>query len=127
MGLVLHGHASHVHVGHEREDAHVERTQQSTQARPDLTEADWRAFPTLLRFDPVYHGHFKCNLRRIMDYPNLSGYLRELYQVPGVADTVSMDHIKRHYFISMPQLNPSGIVPLGPALDFSSPHDRARF
>jgi putative glutathione S-transferase len=80
-----------------------------------------------VRFDAVYYTHFKTNLRRIMDYPNLSNYLRELYQVPGVAGTVSMDHIKRHYFMSMPNLNPSGIVPLGPALDFSAQHDRERF
>src|SRR5207248_8200947 len=83
-----------------------------------LTEADWRLFTTLLRFDAVYFGHFKCNLRRIADYPNLSNYLRELYQVPGVAETVDMDHIKRHYYASMRNINPSGIVPLGPALDF---------
>ena len=92
-----------------------------------ITEADWRLFTTLVRFDAVYYTHFKCNLRRIMDYPNLSNYLRELYQVPGVAATVSIDHIKRHYFMSMLQLNPSGIVPLGPALDFEAKHDRGRF
>jgi putative glutathione S-transferase len=92
-----------------------------------ITEADWRLFTTLIRFDAVYVGHFKCNLRRIADYPNLSNYLRELYQVPGVAETVNMDHIKRHYYMSMPNLNPSGIVPLGPALDFEARHDRARF
>ena len=91
------------------------------------TEADWRLFTTLLRFDAVYYGHFKCNLRRIADYPNLSNYLRDLYQVPGVAATVNMDHIKRHYYMSMLQLNPSGIVPLGPALDFEAKHDRGRF
>jgi putative glutathione S-transferase len=92
-----------------------------------ITEADWRLFTTILRFDAVYHGHFKCNLRRIADYPNLSNYLRELYQVPGVPETVNMDHIKRHYYMSMLQLNPSGIVPLGPALDFEAQHDRGRF
>ena len=92
-----------------------------------LTEADWRLFTTLVRFDAVYYGHFKCNLRRIVDYPNLSNYLRDLYQVPGVAETVSIDHIKRHYYGSHRHINPSGIVPLGPALDFSAPHDRARF
>ena len=91
-----------------------------------ITEADWRLFTTLVRFDAVYYTHFKCNLRRIMDYPNLSNYLRELYQVPGVAQTVNMDQIKRHYFMSMLQLNPSGIVPLGPALDFEAKHDRGR-
>jgi putative glutathione S-transferase len=90
-----------------------------------LTEADWRLFTTLVRFDAVYHGHFKCNRRRIADYPNLSGYLRELYQVPGVAETVNMDHIKRHYYGSHRHINPTGIVPLGPELDFSVPHDRA--
>ena len=92
-----------------------------------LTEADWRLFTTLVRFDAVYHGHFKCNLRRIDDYPNLSNYLRDLYQVPGVAETVNLDHIKRHYYGSHRKLNPSGIVPLGPALDFATEHDRARF
>jgi glutathionyl-hydroquinone reductase len=92
-----------------------------------LTEADWRLFATLVRFDPVYVGHFKCNLRRIADYPNLSNYLRELYQMPGIAETVSIDHIKRHYYGSHRHINPSGIVPLGPELDFSAPHDRARF
>jgi putative glutathione S-transferase len=92
-----------------------------------ITEADWRLFTTLLRFDAVYYSHFKCNLRRIVDYPNLSNYLRELYQWPGVADTVNMDHIKRHYYASMLHLNPSGIVPLGPALDFEAAHDRGRF
>jgi putative glutathione S-transferase len=92
-----------------------------------ITEADWRLFTTLVRFDAVYVGHFKCNLRRIADYPNLSNYLRDLYQVPGVASTVNMDHIKRHYYISMRNINPSGIVPLGPALDFEAKHDRGRF
>ncbi len=92
-----------------------------------LTEADWRLFTTLIRFDAVYYSHFKCNLRRIGDYPNLSNCLRDLYQVPGVAETVNMDNIKRHYYGSMRQINPSGIVPLGPQLDFTSPHDRARF
>ncbi len=89
------------------------------------TEADWRLFPTLLRFDPVYVGHFKCNLRRIADYPHLSGYLRDLYQWPGIADTVNLEHIKIHYFTSHPALNPSGIVPKGPALDLDSPPGRA--
>jgi len=90
-----------------------------------ITEADWRAFTTLVRFDPVYVGHFKCNLRRIADYPNLSGYLRELYQVPGVADTVNMNHIKRHYYESHGTINPTGVVPLGPELDLEAPHARA--
>jgi putative glutathione S-transferase len=92
-----------------------------------LTEADWRLFTTLVRFDAVYYGHFKCNLRRTVDFPNLSNYLRELYQAPGVAGTVNMDHIKRHYYGSHRQINPYGIVPLGPELDFNAPHDRARF
>jgi glutathionyl-hydroquinone reductase len=91
-----------------------------------ITEADWRLFTTLIRFDAVYFSHFKCNLRRIVDYPNLSSYLRELYQVPGVAQTVSMDHIKRNYFMSMTAINPTRIVPKGPALDFAAPHDRGR-
>ena len=88
-----------------------------------LTEADWRLFTTLLRFDAVYYGHFKCNLRRIEDYPNLSGYLRDLYYTPGVADTVNFDHIKRHYYMSHEHINPSRIVPLGPVLDFMRSHD----
>lgn len=95
-------------------------------AGPALTEADWRLFTTLVRFDAVYHGHFKCNLRRIEDYPNLAGFTRELYQVPGVADTVDFDHIKRHYYVSHAHLNPSRIVPLGPTLDFGRPHGRDR-
>jgi len=91
-----------------------------------LTEADWRLFTTLVRFDAVYVGHFKCNLRRIADYANLSGYLRELYQVPGIAETVSFDHIKRHYYGSHPTINPTRIVPKGPALDLDAPHRRER-
>lgn len=92
-----------------------------------LTEADWRLFTTLVRFDAVYYSHFKCNLRRIADYPNLSNYLRDLYQVPGVAGTVNMLHIKAHYYGSHRTINPTGIVPVGPELDFDAPHDRARF
>jgi putative glutathione S-transferase len=92
-----------------------------------ITEADWRLFTTLLRFDPVYVGHFKCNLKRIADYPNLSNYLRDLYQVPGVAGTVNMHHIKSHYYGSHTAINPTRIVPLGPQLDYTAPHDRARF
>lgn len=92
-----------------------------------LTEADWRLFTTLVRFDPVYVGHFKCNLRRIADYPNLSNYLRDLYQVPGMAETVDFDHIKRHYYGSHPTINPTRIVPAGPAIDHLAPHDRGRF
>lgn len=91
-----------------------------------LTEADWRLFTTLVRFDAVYVGHFKCNLRRIADYPHLSGYLRELYQVPGVRETVHFDHIKRHYYGSHATINPTGIVPKGPALDLDVPHGRDR-
>jgi putative glutathione S-transferase len=91
------------------------------------TEADWRLFTTLVRFDPVYVGHFKCNLRRIQDYPNLSNYLRDLYQTGGVKETVSLDHIKRHYYGSHKTINPTGIVPKGPALDYDAPHDRNRF
>jgi glutathionyl-hydroquinone reductase len=93
----------------------------------EITEADWRLFPTLVRFDAVYYSHFKCNLRRIIDYPNLWNYLRDIYQQPGVAETVNMDHIKRHYYGSQRHVNPTGIVPLGPALDFMAPHDRGRF
>ena len=89
-----------------------------------ITEADWRLFTTIVRFDAVYHGHFKCNLRRIADYPNLTGWLRELYQIKGVAGTVSMDHIKTHYYASHRMINPTGIVPAGPALDFNAPHGR---
>ena len=89
-----------------------------------LTEADWRLFTTLVRFDPVYHGHFKCNLRRIADYPNLSGYLRELYQWPGVAGTVDFDHIKQHYYRSHPTINPNRIVPVGPVQDLDAPAGR---
>jgi putative glutathione S-transferase len=88
------------------------------------TEADWRLFTTLVRFDAVYVGHFKCNLRRIIDYPHLSGYLRGLYQQPGVADTVNMDHIKQHYYQSHDMINPTGVVPLGPMLDFMTSHNR---
>jgi len=91
-----------------------------------ITEADWCLFPTLVRFDAVYHGHFKCNLRRIVDYPNLWGYLRDLYQYPGVAETVDMGHIKRHYYRSHESINPTRIVPKGPVLDLAGPHDRAR-
>ena len=92
-----------------------------------FTEADLRLFPTLVRFDAVYYSHFKCNLRRIADYHNLSNYLREIYQMPGVADTVDMPAIKLGYYGGMPNLNPSGLIPLGPELDFAAPHDRTRF
>lgn len=91
------------------------------------TEADWRLFTTLIRFDAVYYSHFKCNLRQIRDYPNLSNYLRDLYQVPGISSTVNMLHIKAHYYASHETVNPTRIVPKGPELDFSAPHDRNRF
>jgi putative glutathione S-transferase len=89
-----------------------------------ITEADWRLFTTLIRFDTVYHGHFKCNRRRIVDYPNLWGYTRELYQWPGVAETVNLDHIARHYHYSHESINPHRIVPIGPILDLEAPHGR---
>jgi putative glutathione S-transferase len=89
-----------------------------------LTEADWRLFTTLLRFDPVYVGHFKCNIRRIVDYPNLWAYTRELYQVPGVAETVHLGHIKEHYYRSHRSINPTGVVPAGPTIDLTVPHGR---
>ncbi len=89
-----------------------------------ITEADWRLFTTLVRFDAVYVGHFKCNLKRIADYPNISGYLRELYQIDGVAETVNMRHIKNHYYMSHETINPTAIVPSGPELDFDQPHGR---
>ena len=89
-------------------------------------EADWRLFCTLVRFDAVYHGHFKCNLRRILDYPSLQGYLCDLYQQPGIAATVNLDHIKRHYYVTHDDINPTRIVPLGPILDLAAPHGRER-
>lgn len=92
----------------------------------ELTEADWRLFTTLVRFDVVYVGHFKCNLRRIEDYPHLSNYLRDLYQTPGIAETVNLKHIKEHYYRSHTQINPSGIVPKGPEINFETPHNRGK-
>jgi putative glutathione S-transferase len=89
-----------------------------------ITEADWRLFTTLLRFDPVYHGHFKCNVRRIEDYPNITGYLRELYQQPGIEGTVDMEQIKQHYYFSHDTINPTRIVPLGNGLDLTLAHGR---
>jgi glutathionyl-hydroquinone reductase len=89
-----------------------------------IVEADWRLFCTLIRFDVVYHGHFKCNLRRIIDYPNLQGYLLDLYQQPGITETVNFDHIKRHYYMTHTQINPTRIVPIGPVLDLEKPHNR---
>jgi len=91
-----------------------------------IVEADWRLFCTLIRFDVVYHGHFKCNLRRIIDYPNLQGYLLDLYQQPGITETVNFDHIKRHYYMTHTQINPTRIVPIGPVLDLGKPHNRER-
>jgi putative glutathione S-transferase len=91
-----------------------------------IVEADWRLFCTLVRFDAVYHGHFKCNLRRIVDYPNLQGYLMDLYQQPGIADTVNFDHIKRHYYMTHTEINPTRIVPIGPVIDLTKPHNRER-
>ena len=90
-----------------------------------ITEADWRLFTTLVRFDAVYVGHFKCNLRRIVDYPNIWGYLRDLYQVPGIADTVAMGYIKAHYYGSHESINPTRIVPAGPDINFNTEHGRA--
>ena len=89
-----------------------------------ITEVDWRLFTTLARFDPVYVGHFKTNLRRISDYPNLGPYFRDLYQQPDVAETVWLDHIKTHYYTTHLQLNPTGIIPAGPMLDWDAPHGR---
>jgi glutathionyl-hydroquinone reductase len=90
-----------------------------------ITEVDWRLFCSLIRFDAVYYVHFKCNMRRIVDYPHLWGYLRDLYQVSGIAETVNLDHIKRHYYITHPDINPTRFVPVGPVdLDFDAPHDR---
>lgn len=89
-----------------------------------ITEADWRLFTTLVRFDAVYVGHFKCNLRRIVDYPNIWGYLRDLYQVPGIEETVAMDYIKAHYYGSHETINPTRVIPVGPDIDFHTPHGR---
>ena len=94
-------------------------------AGDQITEADWRLFTTLLRFDPVYVGHFKCNLKRIADYPNLWAYTRDLYQQPGIAQTCDMLHIKNHYYGSHKTINPTGIIPQGPIIDFNEPHNRS--
>lgn len=96
-------------------------------AGDQLTEADWRLFTTLVRFDAVYVGHFKTNRNRIIDFPNLWNYVRELYQYPGVAETVRMDHIKTHYYVSHDMINPTQVVPKGPDIDFMAPHDRRKF
>lgn len=90
------------------------------------TEADWRLFTTLVRFDSVYYVHFKCNVRRLVDYPNLWAYARDLYQSHGIADTVRLDQIKRHYYTTHPMINPSGLIPVGPEIDFDEPHGRDR-
>ena len=90
-----------------------------------FTLADVRLFPTLIRFDLAYYGHFKCNLKRIVDYPNIWNYVKDVYQIPGIAETVNVDHIKRIYYVSGININPNGIVPKGPILDFSEPHNRA--
>jgi len=105
-------------------EARLER--QRFLAGQQITEADWRLFTTLLRFDAVYYSHFKCNLRRIVDYPNLWAYVRDLYQQPGIAATVHMEHIKQHYYVSQTSINPRQIVPLGPELDFLEAHHRDR-
>jgi putative glutathione S-transferase len=89
-----------------------------------IVETDWRLFVTLVRFDAVYHGHFKCNIRRMIDYPHLFGYLKDLYQHEGISDTVNFDHIKRHYYMTHDDINPTRIVPLGPAQDLTAPHGR---
>ncbi len=89
-----------------------------------IVETDWRFFVTLIRFDAVYHGHFKCNIRRLVDYPNLFAYLKDLYQQGGIADTVNFDHIKRHYYVTHDDINPTGIVPLGPEQDLLAFHGR---
>lgn len=102
-------------------------SRQAYVAGDHITETDWRLFTTLVRFDPVYVGHFKCNKKRIADYPNLSNYTRALYQWPGVAETINLDHIKKHYYGSHETVNPTLIVPAGPLIDYSEPHDRNRF
>lgn len=93
-------------------------------AGEQVTEADWRLFTTLIRFDAVYHGHFKCNRQRLEDFPSLSNYLRQLYQWPGIAETVDFSHIKRHYYISHTMINPTQVVPDGPSIDYNRPHNR---
>ena len=102
-------------------------SKQAYLAGDQVTEADWRLFSTLVRFDPVYVSHFKCNRQRIADYPNLSNYTRQLYQWPGVAETINMTHIKDHYYGSHETINPTRIVPVGPEVDYTAPHDRDRF
>jgi glutathionyl-hydroquinone reductase len=116
--------ATGVFAALDKVEAHLQTNRYLAGSR--LTEADIRLFTTLIRFDPVYHGHFKCNRRRIVDYPSLWGFLRDVYQLPGVADTVHVDFIKAHYYRSHPTVNPSRIVPIGPALDYTTPHGRER-
>ncbi|HLT27785.1 MAG TPA: glutathione S-transferase family protein [Zeimonas sp.] len=131
-GVYKAGFATEQHV-YEREVAALFRSLDELESRLSgrryllgdrITESDWRLFTTLVRFDAVYHGHFKCNLRRLVDYPKLWAYTRELYQWPGVADTVNFAHIQQHYYRSHPTINPNGIVPLGPIVDWSEPHGR---
>jgi putative glutathione S-transferase len=116
--------ATAVFAALDRIEQHLSKRRYLTGSR--LTEADIRLFTTLIRFDPVYHTHFKCNLRRVVDYPNLWGFVRDIYQLPGIASTVHIDFIKRHYYGSHANLNPTRIVPIGPALDYTTPHGRER-
>lgn len=109
------------------DDLEQRLSQQRYLVGTQITEADLRLFCTLIRFDVVYYGHFKCNWRRIEDYPNLSNYLRDLYQQPGITETVRLGEIKHHYYASQLKVNPTGVVPIGPELDYSRPHDRGRF
>ena len=106
------------------DELEVRLGQQRYLCGPRITEADWRLFTTLIRFDAVYHGHFKCNRQRLSEFPNLWAWTRELYQWPGIAETVNFDHIKRHYYMSHRQINPTGVVPKGPQLDLAAPHGR---
>lgn len=105
----------------------VKLTEQRYLSGSQLTEADWRLFTTLIRFDAVYFGHFKTNRQQLADYPAISAYVRELYQIPGVAETVNFDHIKTHYYASHRTINPTGVIPLGPIQDFTTEHNRGRF
>jgi len=106
------------------DEVELRLSQQRYLVGPQITESDWRLFTTLVRFDAVYVSHFKCNRQRIADYPNLSNYLRELYQQTGIAKTVSMTHIKQHYYYSHDMINPTRVVPVGPLQDFNAPHNR---
>ncbi|MEX0335784.1 glutathione S-transferase family protein [Vibrio tubiashii] len=113
---------NHLFESLDRLDAHLAKSRYL--AGDSITEADWRLFTTLIRFDAVYVGHFKCNKKRIADYDNLNGYMKELYQVPGIKETTDFYHIKRHYYFSHTGINPTQVVPLGPELDLTSPHGR---